>query len=196
MSGTTQEQLKGQPSYWELFSAFFRIGIFTIGGGLAMMPILERIAVQDKQWFTQEEMTDCLVISQALPGVIAVNMATYTGYKKRGYLGAVLATLGIILPSFLIIIAIVGLLDQIGDNRYIAGAFIGIKAAICGCIIAVLVRNGQKVLKDPFTWIMAIAAFVLIGIFQVDIMFIIPGAALIGIAVYSLTKVPKKGGDA
>ncbi len=161
-----------------------------------MMPILERIAVQDKTWFTQEEMTDCLVISQALPGVIAVNMATYTGYKKRGYLGAVLATLGIILPSFLIIIAIVGLLDKIGDNRYIAGAFIGIKAAICGCIIAVLVRNGQKVLKDPFTWIMAVAAFVLIGIFQVDIMFIIPGAALIGIAVYSLTKVPKKGGDA
>ena len=196
MNGTTKEQRNGKPSYWELFSAFFRIGIFTIGGGLAMMPILERIAVQDKKWFTQEEMTDCLVISQALPGVIAVNMATYTGYKKRGYLGAVLATLGIILPSFLIIIAIVGLLDKIGDNRYIAGAFIGIKAAICGCIIAVLVRNGQKVLKDPFTWIMAVAAFVLIGIFQVDIMFIIPGAALIGIAVYSLTKVPRKRGDA
>jgi len=167
---------------WQLFASFFRIGLFTIGGGLAMIPLLDRIAVREKKWFDEEEMMDCIAVSQSLPGVVAVNMATYVGKRKGGFAGALLATLGVILPSFLIILAIANILLRVGDNPYLAGAFTGIKAAVCGMILATVIRLGKNNLKDAFGWIIALAAFVLIVFLQVNVVWVILGAAVLGIA--------------
>ena len=181
---------------WQLFASFFRIGLFTIGGGLAMIPLLDRIAVREKKWFDEEEMMECIAVSQSLPGVVAVNMATYVGKRKGGFAGALLATLGVILPSFLIILAIANILLRVGDNPYLAGAFTGIKAAICGMILATVIRLGKNNLKDAFGWIIALAAFVLIVFLQVNVVWVILGAAVLGIAWMLVQKSHSgKGGD-
>ncbi|MBQ2063391.1 MAG: chromate transporter [Firmicutes bacterium] len=181
---------------WQLFASFFRIGLFTIGGGLAMIPLLDRIAVREKKWFDEEEMMECIAVSQSLPGVVAVNMATYVGKRKGGFAGALLATLGVILPSFLIILAIANILLRVGDNPYLAGAFTGIKAAVCGLILATVIRLGKNNLKDAFGWIIALAAFVLIVFLQVNVVWVILGAAVLGIAWTLVRKThPEKGGD-
>lgn len=181
---------------WQLFASFFRIGLFTIGGGLAMIPLLDRIAVREKKWFDEEEMMDCIAVSQSLPGVVAVNMATYVGKRKGGFAGALLATLGVILPSFLIILAIANILLRVGDNPYLAGAFTGIKAAVCGMILATVIRLGKNNLKDAFGWIIALAAFVLIVFLQVNVVWVILGAAVLGIAWMLVRKThSEKGGN-
>ena len=120
--------------YLQLFWSFFKLGLFTIGGGMAMIPLIQDIVVNRKKWMTEEEAVDCIAVSQALPGVIAINMATYIGHRKKGFAGAVCATAGVILPSFIIIILIVKLLHGLGDNAYVNGALKGIKAAATGLI--------------------------------------------------------------
>ena len=161
-----------------LFWEFFKIGLFTIGGGMAMLPLIHKLVVDDKKWLSEEETVDCLAISQALPGVIAINSATYIGKRLCGLAGSVAATIGVIMPSFIIIIAVVSLLGAVGDNAAVNGAFIGIKAAVCGLIIVTAVRLGKKILKDPLAWILAVTAFVLIAGFNVTAIWpIIIGAA-------------------
>ena len=123
--------------YLRLFWEFFKIGIFTIGGGMAMIPQIQQVVVKDKGWLSEEEMVDCIAVSQSMPGVIAINSATYIGRKTNGFSGAAAATTGVITPSFLIIILIVSFLGMVGENHYIQGAFVGIKAAVCGLITAV-----------------------------------------------------------
>ena len=120
---------------FRLFAAFFKMGLFTFGGGLAMLPLIQRTVVEDYQWMTEEEMIDCIAVTQAMPGVIAINAATYVGNKRKGFTGALSATLGVILPSFIVIILAVLFLGAIGENRYVDGAFTGIKAASCGRIL-------------------------------------------------------------
>ena len=129
-----------------LFWEFFKIGIFTIGGGMAMIPQIQQVVVKDKGWLSEEEMVDCIAVSQSMPGVIAINSATYIGRKTNGFSGAAAATTGVIAPSFLIIILIVSFLGMVGENHYIQGAFVGIKAAVCGLI---LISAGQAGQTDP-----------------------------------------------
>ncbi len=163
--------------YWE----FFKIGLFTIGGGMAMIPQLQQIFVKDKGWLTEEDMIDCIAVSQALPGVIAINSATYIGLRRKGTLGAVSATLGVVTPSFAIIILAVSFLGFIGDNSYIQGAFTGIKAAVCGLILVTVVRLGKQVLKSAFQWILAVLALIAIGVFGVTVIWPIIAGAVLGI---------------
>ena len=106
-----------------------------------MIPLMQGIIVDRHHWMSEEEIVDCIAVSQGLPGVIAINMATYIGKQKKNVMGSIVATAGVILPSFLIIIAVVEVLRQIGDSRYIQGALIGIKAAATGLIIF---KNGVK----------------------------------------------------
>lgn len=179
-----------------LFWEFFKIGLFTIGGGLAMIPLLERIATKDKRWLTEEEMMDCFAISQSLPGVVAVNMATYVGRRKAGLAGAVLATIGVVLPSFLIIVAVANILLRVGENPYLQGAFTGIKAGLCGMIFALVLRMGRKNLKDAFGWLIALAGFVLIAVAGVNAVWVILGAILLGIGYQCRRSAkPVPGGD-
>ena len=109
--------------------------MFTIGGGLAMLPLIQETVVNKYKWMKEEEMIDCIAICQSLPGVIAINAATYVGYRKSRLKGSIAATLGVITPSLMIIIAAVLLLDSVGGNSYIQGAFVAVKAASCALIL-------------------------------------------------------------
>lgn len=114
----------------ELFLTFAKIGLFTFGGGYAMISIIENNCVEQKKWITHDEMMNMTVIAESTPGPIAINAATYVGYKQGSFAGAVTATLGIVLPSFLIILGIASLLDRFLEITFIASAFKGIKAAV------------------------------------------------------------------
>lgn len=145
-----------------------------------MIPQLQQV-VRDKNWLEDDEMIDCIAISQSLPGIIAINMATYIGMKFRGLKGAVSATLGVITPSFIIIILVVTVLDSIGEISYVQGAFMGIKAAVCGLIAVTVVRMGKKILRTVFAWVLALVAFVAISLFGVNAIWMILIGAIAGI---------------
>ena len=170
-----------------LFLAFFKLGLFTIGGGYAMIPQMQQIAVEEHHWLTEEEVVDCIAISQSLPGIIAINMATYIGRKLHGFRGAVAATIGVVLPSFIIISLAVLVLGTIGDNPWVAGAFTGVKAAICGLILVSAVRLGRQVLRTPFQWVLMIAALAAIGFFGINAVWVILAAAILGI-IYTASR--------
>ena len=179
-----------------LFWEFFKIGLFTIGGGAAMIPQIQHIATVEKKWLDDEEMLDCIAVGQSLPGVIAVNIATYVGYRKRGIAGAMAATFGVVLPAFLSILILVAVLSAIGDNRFVAGAFMGIKAAVCGLIIVTSVRlllqmcgkGGRTVATSRivFTVCMALASLLAVGFFGVTVILVILAAIVIGIVYYRI----------
>ena len=173
---------KGGKAYnRNLFWEFFKIGIFTIGGGMAMIPQIQQVVVEEKGWLDEDAMVDCIAVSQSMPGVIAINSATYIGRKVNGFSGAAAATAGVIAPSFLIIILVVSFLGMIGENRYIQGAFVGIKAAVCGLILISAVKLGKQILKGPFQWILAIASLLAIGVFGITAIWAILAGAVIGI---------------
>lgn len=157
---------------------------------MAMIPQLQEI-VRDRGWLEDDEMIDCIAISQSLPGIIAINMATYIGMKLRGFKGALAATLGVITPSFVIIILAVTVLDSIGDNTYIQGAFIGVKAAVCGLIIVTVARIGKKTLRSVFAWALAVLAFVAIIVFGINAIWVILAGAVMGI-IYNSIKIGKE----
>jgi len=131
-----------------------------------MLPLIQQLVV-DKGWLDEEESIDCVAISQALPGIIAINGATYVGKKKAGFGGALMATLGSVLPSFIIIILAATLLENISESNVVEGVFLGIKAAVCGLMVLTAIRLGKNILKDPVMWFLAIMAFVLIVFFDV-----------------------------
>ena len=169
-----------------LFWEFFKIGIFTIGGGMAMIPQIQQVVVKDKGWLSEKEMVDCIAVSQSMPGVIAINSATYIGRKTNGFSGAAAATIGVIAPSFLIIILIVSFLGMVGENHYIQGAFDGIKAAVCGLILISAVKLGKQILKGPFQWILAVTSFLAIGVFGITAVWAVLAGAVVGILYNTL----------
>ena len=168
----------------KLFGAFFKIGLFTIGGGLAMLPLIQEAVVEKHHWMKEEEMIDCIAICQALPGVIAVNTATYVGYKKAGLKGSVAGTLGVIMPSLLVIITAVLFLDAVGENAYVQGAFVGVKAASCALILYAAINLGKKVLKSKLDWAIAVTAFVMIAVFGVTALWAIVLGIFAGLIPY------------
>ncbi|MBE6034928.1 MAG: chromate transporter [Clostridiales bacterium] len=169
---------------WKLFMAFFKIGLFTIGGGLAMLPLIQRMVVDDYKWLKEDEMIDCIAICQSLPGVIAINAATFVGYRKNKLAGSIAATLGTIMPSLIIIILAAIFLEAAGSNPYINGAFVSIKAASCGLILFAAVKLGQQVLKTKFAWAIAVIAFIMIAVFEITAVWAIILGALAGLLPY------------
>ncbi|MHC1723243.1 MAG: chromate transporter [Aminipila sp.] len=169
---------------WNLFTAFFKIGLFTIGGGLAMLPLIQRMVVDDNEWLKEDEMIDCIAICQSLPGVIAINAATFVGYKKNKLAGSIAATLGTIMPSLIIIILAAIFLDAAGSNSYVNGAFVSINAASCALILFAAVKLGKQVLESKFAWTIAIVAFILIAVFRVTAVWAIILGAFAGLIPY------------
>lgn len=181
----------------KLFIAFFKIGALTFGGGYAMLPMLEREVVVKHKWATMEELMDYFAIGQCTPGVIAVNTATFVGYKKFGNIGGIVATLGVICPSVIIISLIASVLSAIYDNPVVRHAFAGIGVAVCAILVQAILKIGKAGLSDWFTWLIATVAFVLSMFFNVStiLIVIIAGAsALVYKAVVSRLKTAK-GGD-
>ena len=151
-----------QNFYWESFSTFFRIGLFTLGGGYAMSPLIEEEVVNRKQWVSKDEMLDLIAIAQSCPGVFAINIATFIGYKLRKTRGAIAPTIGTALPSFLIILAIAMFFSQFKDNRYVAAMFRGIRPAVVALIAVPTFRLGQRAKLNWFTiWIPVVSALLI-----------------------------------
>ena len=181
--------------YLELFWEFFKLGLFTIGGGMVMLPLIQNLVVEKKGWMTEEEAVDCMAIGQSLPGVIAINMATYIGRQKKGFLGALCATVGVVLPSFIIIILIIELLAHIGDSAYISGALTGIKAAATGLIGYSAYKMGKKILKGPFSWLLAGGAFVAVVWKGISAVWVILAGIAFGLLATKWRTDRKDGGD-
>ena len=144
---------------YELFYTFAKIGLFTFGGGYAMISIIEDICVERKKWITQEEMMDMTVISESTPGPIAINCATYVGHKVAGLSGATVATIGMVVPSFAVIFIISKFLDNFLEFTVIAHAFQGIKIAVGIIILEAAIRMIKKMPKKIFSKVIAAGSF-------------------------------------
>ena len=163
-----------------LFTTYFHIGLFTIGGGYAMIPLIEEKIVDEKQWISREELLDLMAVAQSCPGVFAVNIAIFIGYKLRGIRGALASTIGCCLPSFLIILAIALFFRQFQDNPWVARAFRGIRPCVVALIAAPTFKMA-KTAKIGLTniWIPILSAF-LIWMFGVSPIWVIAIAGLGG----------------
>ena len=167
----------------ELFWVFFKLGAFTVGGGIAMLPILQNSLIYEKKWFTEEEFVDAVAVCQGLPGVIAVNMATYVGYKKKGLAGSLVSTFAVVTPSFLMILIIAKFLTSVTDNPYVAGAMAGFRVAALGLVVVAIIQLSPKVIKGAWTVAAAVLAFVLIAVFNINTAYVILLFIVLGIAV-------------
>lgn len=166
--------------YWQSFKTFFRIGLFTVGGGYAMIPIIEADVVEKYKWVNREEFLDLMAIAQSCPGIFAVNMSIFIGYKLKGVKGSVICSLGTILPSFLIILAVALFFQQFRDNETVQSIFKGIRPAVVALIAAPTFKMGKSA-KISWTnvWIPVVSAF-LIWIMGVSPVYIIIMAGLGG----------------
>ena len=133
---------------WTLFITFAKVGVMTFGGGMAMLPILQREVVQNKSWATDEELTDYFAIVQCTPGIIAVNTATFIGQKQRGVLGGVVATLGMVFPSLVIITALAGLITNFAHVAWVQHAFAGIRVVVCVLIFNAVLKLWKSAVHD------------------------------------------------
>ena len=145
---------------YELFYIFAKIGLFTFGGGYAMISIIEDICVERKKWITQEEMMNMTIIAESTPGPIAINCATYVGYKMAGVAGATAATFGMVVPSFVVIFVISKFLDDFLKFTVIAHAFQGIKIAVGLIIFEAAIRMIKKMSKKIFPKVVVACSFV------------------------------------
>ena len=178
----------------KMFLAFARIGGFTFGGGYAMLPMLQKEVVERYGWATESELMDYFAVGQCTPGVIAVNVATFIGYKKRGIPGAIFATLGVITPSIVIITIIAALISGFIGNEYVAHALAGIRAVVCALILNAVIKFWKSGVKDILGIAIFVAALVLSIVFDVSPIIIVVGSAMIGVAI-TLAK-GRKGGAA
>ncbi len=177
---------------FELFVAFLKVGTFTFGGGLAMLPLIRKTAVDEKGWMTEDEMVDCLAISQSLPGMLAVNTAIYVGYRQKALAGSIAAALGVILPAFVSIVIILLFLGRIEENSYVLGAFEGIKAASVALIAVAAYKMGKQILKGKLEYFIAAVSFIIIVFAGISAVWAIIFGALAGLAAYWYRR--RKGG--
>lgn len=181
-----------------LFTTFFHIGLFTIGGGYAMIPLIEAKVVDEKQWITREDLLDLMAVAQSCPGIFAVNIAIFIGYKLRGIPGALMSTLGCIMPSFLIILAIALFFRQFQDNVWVARAFRGIRPCVVALIAAPTFKMAQTAeITWTNVWIPVLGAF-LIWMFGVSPIWVIVAAGIGGYMygkLISLTPDPSHEGE-
>lgn len=166
---------------WELFFTFAKIGTVTFGGGLSMLPILERELIDKKGWATKEQLLDYYAIGQITPGIIAVNVATFIGYNRRGISGGIFATFGIVFPSLVIITIIYTFLSAFSSNVYVEKAFTGINIAVAALLTKAVVSFVKNTFKSLFGVCCGIGTFILIEFFDVNIVLAILLCALVGI---------------
>lgn len=181
----------------ELFLTFLKIGLFTFGGGYAMIANIREVVVEKKKWLTEDELLQVITIAESTPGPIAINMATYVGYKKKGVLGSACATLGVIVPSLAIIYTISLFLDAFMSNQFVTYAFTGIKCAVAFLILRAGMNMFAKLDKKALP--MTVFSIVLVGLLLLElfsmnfssIVLILIGG-IIGIIAYAI---PKKKED-
>lgn len=188
--------------YLELFLTFFKIGLFTFGGGYAMLSLIDDTCVERKKWITNEDMMNVTTIAESTPGPIAINCATFVGYKQGKLLGAICATLGVILPSFIIILGLSYILNQFLENEYVDKAFKGIQVAVGVLIVNAGIKMFMKMKKDLISYIFLILG--LVSMLVIDILavnfssiYLLLISGFLGFVVYSLLNLKnhKKEGE-
>ncbi len=167
--------------YWELFRAFFRVGILTFGGGYAMLPILRREVVESHGWCSDEELADYYAIGQCTPGIIAVNTATFIGYKLAGIPGGVFATFSLTLPSFIIILIIAAVLQNFADYAVVKNAFAGIRVAVVALILNAVLKLLKSSVTDKLTLCIFLLVLLLAASLSVSPVIFVLAAGLAGI---------------
>ncbi len=171
---------------WKLFYAFFKIGLFTFGGGYAMLPLIQKEIVEKEKWATEEDVMNYFAVGQCTPGVIAVNTATFVGYKHKGVLGGIAATIGVICPSLIIITILAHFLNQFAEIEAVKHAFNGIRVAVAALVLNAVIKFWKSGVKDAFGVVIFAAVFVLSMVFDfihfdISSVYFIIGAILMGI---------------
>lgn len=178
--------------YLDLYITFAKIGSLTFGGGIAMLPMMQNELIDKKQWVSENEILDYYAIGQSTPGIIAVNVATFVGYKKAGILGGIIATLGVITPCVVLITILANLIDSIDHYPNVQKALKGINVAVCALITDATINFAKKTSKGVVSIVLMLLSFCLIFFFNVKSYIIILGAALVAVAAYFIEKKFKK----
>jgi chromate transporter len=168
---------------WQLFIIFCRIGGFTFGGGYAMLPMMQKEIVEKRNWATDQEMLDYYAIGQSTPGIIAVNTATFIGYKRKGIIGAIIATAGMVFPSLVIITLIAAFFRNFQDYRIVKHAFAGIRVAVVVLILNAIIKMWKNSVKDWKGIIVFCTAFAVTAFTDISPIIIIVISAAIGIII-------------
>lgn len=168
---------------WELFTVFARIGGFTFGGGYAMLPIIQEEVVEKRSWATEEEVIDYYAIGQSTPGIIAVNTATFIGYKQRGIIGGIVATLGMVFPSVVIITIIANFFRHFQDYKMVQHAFGGIRVAVVALILNAISKMWSASVKDKLGILIFAVTLIIMVFFQISPIIIIIASATVGILI-------------
>lgn len=169
-------------SLWQIFAVFAKIGAFTIGGGYAMIPIIQR-EMSRRGWISDEELPDIVALSQSAPGVMAVNISIFAGYRLRGVKGSIAATLGSITPSFLIILAIAMFFSAFRDNPWVERAFKGIRPVVIALIAVPMLNMARKSCTTWWKWLLALLALVLVAFLNVSPIYILIVVLVLGFSV-------------
>lgn len=176
----------------ELFVTFAKIGGFTIGGGYVMLPVMQRVVVDDKGWLNNDELIDYFALAQSVPGVIAINSTTLIGYRVAKIPGAIAAALGVITPSLVIIMIIAAFFTQFQELIIVQKAFIGIRAAVLAMMIMAIWRLGRLSINNIITSLIAISSFVVLAFNLVSPILVIIAAVLLGLFMVRIDKVAEK----
>ena len=162
--------------------------LFTFGGGYAMIPLLQAELIERKKWLTEDEIMDYYSIGQCTPGIIAVNVSTFTGYKLKGIAGALVATAGIIAPSLIIIMTLANILNIFFDNPYVVHAFTGIRVVVIALMLDVVFGMWKKNIKDKYQWLIFILAVAVMIFLSLSPVWVVAGAAAFGLFMQRKTK--------
>jgi chromate transporter len=173
---------------WGLFLTFFKIGAFTFGGGHAMIPLIQKEAVESKKWVTDDDILEIIAIAESTPGPVAINSATFVGYRTAGILGAACATFGVVLPSFLIILTIAYLLSNFMEIKAVQYAFQGINAGVLALLFKALWNMYKKSPKGWVSYVVMGASFLLTSVLKINIFLVIIGCAVFGLVTALLAE--------
>ena len=166
---------------WSVFSSFFKIGAFTFGGGYAMIPLIQKETVDNHGWVTDEDILEIIAIAESTPGPIAINSATFVGYRTCGVLGSVCATLGVVLPSFVLIYVISFVLRQFQELKAVQYAFQGIRAGVVALLCKALWGMYKKNTKNWVSYLVMAASFALTALLDVTVLPVLIGCAVFGL---------------
>ncbi len=174
--------MKASPkTLWKVFSTFFKIGAFTFGGGYAMIPLIQHEAVEKQGWISDEDILEIVAIAESTPGPIAINSATFVGHRTAGFLGSTVATIGVVLPSFVVISLIAFVLRQFGDYKAVQYAFQGIRVGVLALLAKALINMLKKSPKGWVSYVAMAAAFLITSFTDIHVLLVIAGCAVFGL---------------
>lgn len=173
---------------WPLFWTFFKIGAFTFGGGYAMIPLIQKETVETHKWITDDDILEIIAIAESTPGPIAINSATFVGYRTCGVLGAACATMGVVLPSFAIILGISYVLEAFQNLKVVQYAFNGIRAGVLALLFKALYTMYKKSPKGWAAYVVMTGAFLATAFLKINVLYVIIGCAVFGLVTALLAE--------